>query len=580
MAGNLEESTLLNFGGIMKRASLALAIALIGGLLTTTPSSANAEDYLNSITTVGDEWFVYASERSTGGLHSFLALQPGAVGEGEKRGEWITCEGADDPTCSSEAALKTILAWSMLPSCEATTSEMCIESLELADSSGVFQVSEYVSESVRQMSFRADPEKNLLAGGGIPLFKSPNVVNSAGASLFGAAIKVAQSWDFKTRQFVAGSLEAELVPYSVARGVDSWRCAIVTGSSCGEVAGFIPGTQVRLTFRLPNTIGGWFSGRMKDPVLGVEKFSATANRIVVQSQPVEVAALGLVKSRSQFTPRENMWVENNGHGFLGDLKITGANSWQENIFPFIENYRRQVNDTAIGTDLVWKMRTVPTGYASNCLADTSRVYGLVTTNALGYETGAPSYNNGFLEYKVAGLHYLPDGKDLVIGTYDLIMDSQAARCIYGFSKAPISATVTVVGDSGEENIATTVVSEKDGWLKLAAYGFTFSEKEIKVKVTQPQSKTLSDHPGRATALTAKQKAEIRAVVAKSKGNKKFICTGIRLEGQPVSMNRVVRLRAKLACDYAKSLDPKLSTFYQTKTTKAASYNGRVLVVSK
>jgi hypothetical protein len=78
---------------------------------------------------------------------------------------------------------------------------------------------------------------------------------------------------------------------------------------------------------------------------------------------------------------------------------------------------------------------------------------------------------------------MPDGKTEVQGTYDLVMRSETARCLYGFSKAPISATVSVVGGNSN-SVATTVVSEKDGWLKMAAYGFTFSQKTIRVKMTQ------------------------------------------------------------------------------------------------
>jgi hypothetical protein len=36
-----------------------------------------------------------------------------------------------------------------------------------------------------------------------------------------------------------------------------------------------------------------------------------------------------------------------------------------------------------------------------------------------------------------------------------------------------------------------VVGERNGWLKLAAYGFTFSEKTIKVKITQPKKTTIT-----------------------------------------------------------------------------------------
>jgi hypothetical protein len=66
-----------------------------------------------------------------------------------------------------------------------------------------------------------------------------------------------------------------------------------------------------------------------------------------------------------------------------------------------------------------------------------------------------------------------------------VVRSDVARCLYGFSKAPLSATISVTGGA-DKTVATTVVSEKNGWLKLAAYGFTFSDKTIKVKITQPK----------------------------------------------------------------------------------------------
>jgi hypothetical protein len=62
--------------------------------------------------------------------------------------------------------------------------------------------------------------------------------------------------------------------------------------------------------------------------------------------------------------------------------------------------------------------------------------------------------------------------------------SAVAQCLYGFSNAPISATISVSEDNGEENIASTSVTDQGGWLHLAAYGFTFSNPVISVKLTQ------------------------------------------------------------------------------------------------
>ena len=93
-------------------------------------------------------------------------------------------------------------------------------------------------------------------------------------------------------------------------------------------------------------------------------------------------------------------------------------------------------------------------------------------------------------------------------------------------------------------------------------------------------KVLSDHPGRATALTATQKSEIKVFLGKAKGNKTFVCTGLSLAGQRESMYRAVRLRAKLVCEYAKSIDPAIKTSLKEKVVKARNLNGRVQVVSK
>jgi hypothetical protein len=121
---------------------------------------------------------------------------------------------------------------------------------------------------------------------------------------------------------------------------------------------------------------------------------------------------------------------------------------------------------------------------NTCLKDSSKLLGFVTTNAMAYSGNAPTWNGESLEYKVSGLHFLPDGKSLTYGTYDLAMRSDAARCLYGFSNAPISASISVTGQDGEQKVATTVVNEKDGWLYLAAYGFTFSAPTVRVKLSQ------------------------------------------------------------------------------------------------
>ena len=93
-------------------------------------------------------------------------------------------------------------------------------------------------------------------------------------------------------------------------------------------------------------------------------------------------------------------------------------------------------------------------------------------------------------------------------------------------------------------------------------------------------KTLATYSGSNTALSSLQKSQIRATLDKTPQAEKFICTGIRYYDQPMSVNIMVRKRAKEACAYAKELNPSLSTWYQNKPTKARSYAGKVLLTVK
>jgi hypothetical protein len=93
-------------------------------------------------------------------------------------------------------------------------------------------------------------------------------------------------------------------------------------------------------------------------------------------------------------------------------------------------------------------------------------------------------------------------------------------------------------------------------------------------------KTLATYSGNRTSLTELQKSQVMAAVEANPDADKFICTGIRYYSQSMSVNIMVRKRAKAACEYAKDLNPSLSTWYQNKPTQARSYAGKVLLTIK
>jgi hypothetical protein len=197
-----------------------------------------------------------------------------------------------------------------------------------------------------------------------------------------------------------------------------------------------------------------------------------------------VSRFALPIAQSSLTDADKSLIERLGSWGTPVGGATGTNGSRREAMTIIEKYRAVLKDTATGISSFWSMGTTEGGNGSPCLSDTSKVLGVVTTNSMAYDGSAPSFSNGSLDYKVAGLHYLPDGKSEVEGSYDLVMRSETARCLYGFNKAPISAKISVTSASGESKVATTVMSEKNGWVKLAAYGFTFSSPTISVKLMQ------------------------------------------------------------------------------------------------
>ena len=158
-----------------------------------------------------------------------------------------------------------------------------------------------------------------------------------------------------------------------------------------------------------------------------------------------------------------------------------------------------VGDKATALLGTWSMRTLDWNEAAGaerCFTDSKDgITGIVTTNATQYLAGPPKFNNfeQSLEYKVAAPHLTPRG-DVFYGSYDLLMRSDVARCVYSFSQAPIKATITITGDEGEQKIATEQLKEANGWVSLSASGFTYSSPVIKVKLSQEKPEPVKIEP--------------------------------------------------------------------------------------
>ena len=301
------------------------------------------------------------------------------------------------------------------------------------------------------------------------------------------------------------------------------RCvaAYGTGGACLTPEKFPAGHSFELKLRLSKEPLGWFHGRITDPEISVIATGSKGVVITVKANPVQVPIfLSAGKWSDLSTNTKSWWLNDfvNCSEDCGPAGGTNADDPRKEIptslvelsqYPYgsfamniIKKLAADVGDKSVAAPSVWSFKTLKNNSASGanqCIVSGSGLKGIVTTNSTTYSQGAPEFKSGELSYKVASLHNLPDGSEFK-GTYDLILNSEVARCLYKFSKAPISATIQVINESGVNQVATTTVNEKSGWLYLSAKNFTFSSPTVRVKLIQEGAVT-SPTPGVAKKTT-------------------------------------------------------------------------------
>jgi hypothetical protein len=191
----------------------------------------------------------------------------------------------------------------------------------------------------------------------------------------------------------------------------------------------------------------------------------------------------------------------------------------------LKMFEDQLGDRAIGRVSVWNASLLQNTGGFLCGNSTvPRLEGLLTTNAMVFNDGLPTYEKGALSYQVGGLHYNHDGT-VFKGSYDFIMRSDTARCIYGFTKAPVQVAVTVTDVNGVQSASTSSVSESGGWLRIRARDFTFSTPTITAKITQKLSTSVKNDKISQKSLAKIAKVSIgkkdKVTISVSGENKKF-----------------------------------------------------------
>lgn len=440
----------------------------------------------------------------------------------------VQCTGADDPNCTGADY------WSfeaVMPTCDGTTSVDCISALTATDSEGKpLNVQIVGAFPTDDPNWEADPKIGLPGGHSGILFTIDGVTHSAGNLFLAQAISKGSRQNanqrFNANDFriyidavkrVGGNYEPFKFGWNQGQyrgmptgwengGGNAPQCAQANRSECLELYPLPLDISFGITVKLSNPLKGWMHGRISNASASVTS-SAGVQTVTVSAKPVQVPTMyGEVQKANAPEEMKAFYANFKELGGRGSgctdpsyaLGACPANLWVSvTRSPGMDRLGMQeillwlplIKDTARVAPTAWfvKLMNYSDGESKQqCYSATDKLSGVVATNATAYISGPPTWDAATqsLDYKVAAPHFKPDGKTVFQGSYDLLLRSDVARCIYGFSSAPVKATVSVVSESGDAVAATTVVSEDNGWLRLRATGFTFSNPTVRVQLQQ------------------------------------------------------------------------------------------------
>lgn len=397
-----------------------------------------------------------------------------------------SCATLDDPACADPAQEFGWHIWRAAPVCsEALNWEECIQGLSFARPGLPALPAEHLGYR-GIMTFEADPARGLPTGASMSLWSDPlssDPTQGYGVNLGGIMTKPPGSDLTSGDPFRFDFFGAQVFRYRTASVAnhDLTDCVWYDATRCAVQIPFDDDAVPSLSFLMNRDITGWLSGRLSEPSVDIQPASGNLNQVTVTAKPVELAMAAATVPVNEATPEMlDLWSR-----FLpGSPKDTViyVNSDQDGLtFELLKAFTRPAKDTALKVIPTWSISSIA-GNLSECTQDDRRLIGLVTTNSTAYSSGPPTFTDGALKYSVAAWHQAPSGQAFR-GSYDLIMRSDTARCLYGLGRAPIRGEIQVTSENGQEQVATTSVSERDGWVHLAAYNFTFSSPTITAKLT-------------------------------------------------------------------------------------------------
>jgi hypothetical protein len=505
---------------------LTLLISTVLASFTILPSANSDVPEENFYPSVIQEagWMGYNSDNSIEySQPSSLYALAGATGRDYIEKMYL-CDSLQTKECAT-SEIHSFQFTSIFTKCQNESDSNCIDSFSIRNEDGSVNTASFQRNWASGPIFTGDKSKHLPTGYG------PNtwtLTNSKGVTeTYALSVGVNGHYDLirSPNKTNFESFIAAIQPIKEVAGAEydgpianvtkrgngysqGWNtmfvergCQIAERGLCGYRLPFDLEKTVVLKVRLSQPVQGWLHGRMKDANIVMTTAADSSQTVEISAKPLSIPSVyGWIK-----------WGELPQN--VKDLYPVGAGGTSRNAQDFVttdlfsrtlltksmvagEDAINEMNlwlpllkDKAAAMRTFWVAQTIRGELpfdSQNCVRGKGFT-GVIGTNAVVYSDGPPKFDQKeqSLNYTVGASHFDSKG-ELFKGYYQLNLRSDVARCLYGFGSAPIQAKIEVSSSDGTPSVATTIINESDGWLKMTAAGFTFSTPKIKVKLSQEQ----------------------------------------------------------------------------------------------
>ena len=461
-----------------------------------------------------------------------------------------SCSKIGDTGCESE---KYFQYNALLGSCDSQLTTNCIARVFATDQTGKEVAARVIGAfpGKTKYTYAGDPSVGLPEGSSALIVEFPGISHQGGNEFLVIAYMTGHR-GFNEKQFEVENFNSSIVAISRVDGAckapdpepnlradsklqgramrqggcdkgnnnaTASACAMTSNTQCAKPWTLPSDLTFGLSLKLHEKIKGWLHGRLSEAVATITAASDGDQLLTIQGKPSIVPGIHAWYKKSDFpAPLKKFYsnypqvlLDTNGAGWpSSDGKTSDGPDglpysilkegfgYNEGSFNEVLAWINAAGDKATYAPTIWSFRSMQSTQFENCMKGSDSLSGIVSTNSTMYVGTPPTFDqeSQSLDYKVMSPHSLPNGQEFK-GSYDLVIKSEVARCIYGFSSAPVSAKISILSADGTTQVATTIFNERNGWMYLTARGFTFSSPTVRVKLTQ-ESAQASTSPATAT----------------------------------------------------------------------------------